>query len=298
MHRITFLLALCLCLLAVAQPQNPVPRDHQNEQHGADRQGERLHRAPRRGNGEGRLGVQPTKADIRYAEKRVELVADDSSSDRLLDVYLPKGERPEAGFPCVVFIHGGGFRNGDKFERGRLNPVCGKLLEHGYAIVSINYYLSQKYAKPGIKDMKKATVTAADDAVLALKWLVENAEKQSLDIKRLALCGGSAGAMTCLEVAYVKRPDNPKIRAVVDLWGLMEQPEKITENDPPMIIIHGDQDKTINISRGHAIKRELDKAKVKNKMIVMEGKGHAQYREVAEKYANDILEFLKENLKP
>lgn len=250
-------------------------------------------RGARRG-GERNFGTTPSFADIRYADKRPELTADDPSSDRLLDIYLPKTEKPVAGYPCVMFIHGGGFSSGDKFERGRVNPVCEKLLEHGYAIISINYYLLRKHSASRTKDMAKATRMAVDDAELALKWIAENAQKYDLDLENFALCGGSAGSMTCLELAYVRRPSTPVIRCVIDLWGLMQTPGKIMASAPPMLLLHGDRDRLINISRAYAIKKRLDEVNVKNRLIVMQGKGHAQYREVSENYVGDILAFLRE----
>ena len=81
--------------------------------------------------------IRPDAANVRYAEKRPELTVNDPSSDRLLDVYLPRTEKPKQGYPCVMFIHGGGFRSGSKRSGGNLNVVCRKLLEHGIAVVSM-----------------------------------------------------------------------------------------------------------------------------------------------------------------
>lgn len=47
-------------------------------------------------------GMQPTKANIAYAR---------SSDAQNLDLYLPAGNGP---FPVLVYIHGGGFKFGNK----------------------------------------------------------------------------------------------------------------------------------------------------------------------------------------
>jgi acetyl esterase/lipase len=54
---------------------------------------------------------------------------------QVLDLYLPAGAGPA---PLIVWIHGGAFRMGGKEDR-----IPFEMLEHGYAIASLNYRLSQ-----------------------------------------------------------------------------------------------------------------------------------------------------------
>ena len=244
--------------------------------------------APKRGRG----GLRPDAVNGRYGEKRPELTTHDPASDRLLDVYLPKTPRPKTGYPCVMFIHGGGFKSGSKRSGGRLNSVCLKLLDNGIAVVSINYYLVRKYSKTRTRDKYKEVRVAAEDAELAMKWIVDHADRYGFDLERFAVCGSSAGARTCFELAYVRTPKAPKIRAVIDLWGMMADPGMIRAGTPPSLIIHGDKDKVNDISHAYAIKRRLDQLKIPNRMIVMKGKGHSQTGEVSKKYMKDVLVFL------
>ena len=236
--------------------------------------------------------IHPDAANVRYAEKRPELTVNDPASDRLLDVYLPKTPKPASGYPCVMFIHGGGFKSGSKRSGGRLNSVCLKLLDHGIAVVSINYYLVRKYSKSKTRDKYKEVRVAAEDAELAMKWIVDHADKYGFDLERFAVCGSSAGARTCFELAYVRSSHPPKIRAVIDLWGMMVDPGMIRAGTPPSLIIHGDKDKVNDISHAYAIKSRLDQLKIPNRMIVMEGRGHSQTGLVSKKYMKDIFEFL------
>lgn len=192
-----------------------------------------------------------------------------------------------------MFIHGGGFKSGSKRSRGRLNSVCVKLLDHGIAVVSINYYLVRKYSKTKTRDRYKEVRIAAEDAELAMKWIVDHAAQYGFDLERFAVCGSSAGARTCFELAYVRTPKAPKIRAVIDLWGMMADPGMIRAGTPPSLIIHGDKDKVNDISHAYAIKRRLDQLKIPNRMIVMKGRGHSQTGEVSKKYMADVLAFLR-----
>jgi len=239
--------------------------------------------------------VKPDVRDVRYAEKRPELVADDPSSDRLLDLYLPRTAKPSTGYPCVMFIHGGGFKGGDKRSRGSINAVCLGLLKNGIAVVSINYYLVRKYSRSKTRDRNREVRLAAEDAELAMKWIADHAGEHGLDLDRFAVCGSSAGARTCFELAYIRRQEAPKIRAVVDLWGIMVAPEKIRGGTPPALIIHGDRDKVCSISIAYAIKKRMDELKIPNRMIVMKGKGHSQILEVSRKYMGDVIAFLRDS---
>jgi acetyl esterase/lipase len=134
-----------------------------------------------------------------------------------LDVYLPDdGEGP---FPVILFIHGGGFALGDKRDIPVLTYLKG--LEHGYAVVSVNYRLSGEAIFPaGLQDIKAA-----------IRWLRANCAQYYLDGSRIAACGGSSGgnyaAMICLTANVATFNDfslgNPEypcnVQAAVDWFG-------------------------------------------------------------------------------
>ena len=242
----------------------------------------------------GRETIRPDAGDIRYGEKRAELTGHDPSSDRLLDVYLPRTPKPQSGYPCVMYIHGGGFRAGDKRQRGSINSLGRKLLKDGIAVVSINYYLVRKYSKSKTRDRIREARCAAEDAELAMKWIADHADEYGIDPNRFAICGSSAGARTCFELAYIRSQDSLKIRAVIPLWGSTESPEKFRGGTPPALIIHGDKDKVCDISRAYAVKKRLDELKIPNRLIVMKGLGHSQIPVVSRKYMKDVLGFLRQ----
>ena len=88
-----------------------------------------------------------------------------------------------AGAPLVVFVHGGGWKRGDK----RMMTGSAKLAHwqaQGYAVASVNYRL-----------VPDATVEQqAEDVATALAWLSDNADALGFDGGRMALVGHSAGA--------------------------------------------------------------------------------------------------------
>ncbi len=249
--------------------------------------------------------------DIRYGDVPEGINPSDRSSDRLLDLYVPTAPAPAGGYPVFLFVHGGGFSGGDKSDKTGYNAICKNMAERGYAVVSMNYYLTRKYEKVDgvscaseMKDglpasgefhplIQKSVRNASDDATLVLEWIKENAEKYHLDTDFVAVCGGSAGAMTVLHLTYVSGQKVLPIRAVVDLWGGMENPSKIEAPAAPMLIFHGNEDALINVAYAYAFEKRMNEIGAQVELHIMKGKGHAQYGYIAkEEHMDDIDAFL------
>ncbi len=115
---------------------------------------------------------QPILANIHYGDHE----------RQVLDLWIaPAAEK--APTPLVIFIHGGGFVSSDK---SIITPeMLLGLLGQGYSVAAINY----RYCGPGVPLPGPML-----DAGRALQFLRANAAKLRLDPKRVALCGGSAGA--------------------------------------------------------------------------------------------------------
>ena len=85
--------------------------------------------------------------------------------------------------PLVVFVHGGGWKRGDKRNATGMEKV-GHFTGEGYAVASLNYRL-----------VPAATVEQqVADIAAALAWLRANAQKLGIDPARVVLMGHSAGA--------------------------------------------------------------------------------------------------------
>lgn len=101
--------------------------------------------------------------------------------DRLQKVDYWPGRNASA--PLVVFVHGGGWKRGDK----RMMDGSAKL-EHwqslGYAVASVNYRLVPDNT---VEDQ-------GADVASAVAYLKNNAARLGFDAKRIALVGHSAGA--------------------------------------------------------------------------------------------------------
>jgi len=96
-----------------------------------------------------------------------------------LDLFLPSSDHVPAR--VIVFVHGGGWAEGDKAdgqEKGALDGV-----RRGYGVASINYRLSGEAPFPA----------AILDALAAIRFLRANAKRYGLDKDRFAAWGDSAG---------------------------------------------------------------------------------------------------------
>ncbi len=101
--------------------------------------------------------------------------------DLLLDLYLPASDRLRAkALPVVLYLHGGGWRNGSRVEGERLAGLC---TQRGLAFASADYRLDGEALWP-------AQIL---DAKTAVRFLRANARRYGLDPARVGACGASAG---------------------------------------------------------------------------------------------------------
>jgi acetyl esterase/lipase len=127
-------------------------------------------------------------------------------SPLLLDLYLPEKDAKKR--PVIVWVHGGGWKGGNKDEEfpqptlgpekpvlltvnrdgwsanGRKLPLVPMwLVGKGFAVASINYRLSDEAKFPA----------QIEDCKAAVRWLRANAEPYHLDPRRIGAWGISAG---------------------------------------------------------------------------------------------------------
>jgi acetyl esterase/lipase len=109
---------------------------------------------------------------------------------QVLDFYQAKSDKPT---PVVFYIHGGGWRNGDK----KTNPKA--FLANGISVVAINY----RYVQNGVEEKLEPPVKAPlEDAARALQFVRSKAVEWNLDKKRIGATGGSAGGCSSLWLAF------------------------------------------------------------------------------------------------
>ena len=218
------------------------------------------------------------------------------------DLYLPDDLAVGAQAPVLLWIHGGGFTGGDKAQKRELN-IGNNLAAHGYVVLSINYLLQQKGGA-------LAWPQNLQDCKTAVRWLRANAARLHLDPDRIAVAGGSAGGHLASMVALTKPEDgfDPKepygefscaVQCGMDFYGCVDLTTwhnsamfgKTKEQDPelyrkasaqtyarkdspPMLILHGTADKTVDIKQSETLEAALKKAGADVEFVRVPGAPH------------------------
>lgn len=144
------------------------------------------------------VGVELT-SDLVYAERPT----------RPLRLDLYRSTAVQDSLPVIVFIHGGGWRSGGKEE-----PAIIELTEHGYAVASIEYRLSDEAVFPA----------QLEDCRAAVRWLRTHAKEWQLDTQRIGVCGISTGGHLASLLGVTESTDPQEaefsaVQAVADFCG-------------------------------------------------------------------------------
>ena len=230
-----------------------------------------------------------------------------TSPQQVLDLYLPAPAANPA--PLVIWVHGGGWRTGDKSSiASPYDPSappaaakCTDIVEvqkpdvaamnaKGYAVAAINYRLTQD------------PVAAVQDAKAAVRFLRANAAQYHLDPDRFAGWGDSAGGYTVIMLgvtgnertefddAALGNPGVPAtVQAVVDWFGPTDasnMPGKLGAADspytyikagrtlPPFMIAHGDADCIVPVQASRHLHKALTDAGSVATLTVLPGANH------------------------
>jgi acetyl esterase/lipase len=240
-----------------------------------------------------------TTNDITYGRAPLD---DGTPVDLKLDLYQPTGDTA-AKRPAVVWVHGGGFTSGDKSSgRGKATFFA----QLGYVAVSINYRLLSPDGCGGNPNptplCEHAALEAQHDAQAAVRWLRANAATYKIDTDRIAMAGGSAGAVTSvLAATHSEDPGtsgNPgypsKIRAAVSVSGGMPTNDLIDAGDAPTLFIHGTEDNVVPFVWAVQNAAKMQELGVFTVLEPIEGAGHglpAEYGALINEQSDYFLWF-------
>jgi acetyl esterase/lipase len=177
---------------------------------------------------------------------------DDKEARHRLDLYVPKNAK---NFPVLMFVHGGGWKNGDKAEFEFLGQA---LAAEGIGLASINYRLYPRVKFPA----------NVEDVAQAFAWLHKNIARHGGRPDQLFVAGHSSGghlvSLLATDKSYLQKvglsPD--KISGVVSISGLYSIPKgrfplfenteeavrkaspvhQITGKTPPFLLVYADRD--------------------------------------------------------
>lgn len=168
-----------------------------------------------------RTFVKPTAENVPYGKHERQVI----------DFFKADSKEPT---PVVLFIHGGGWVNGDK--GGVQNSLdLAKLLKNGISVVSVQYRFVPDAQKNKVEPPVKWPL---EDAKRALQFVRSKASQWNIDKTRIAACGGSAGACSSLWLAMHDdmadaKSNDPVARESSRLWGAVVSGAQ-TSLDPKM----------------------------------------------------------------
>jgi acetyl esterase/lipase len=223
-------------------------------------------------------GVKKT-ADVPYAD----------GQRKKLDIYQPKDLTGSA--PVVMFIYGGSWRAGDKFEY----EFAGRALAaSGFVTVIADYRLWPEVKYPDF----------LEDCAQAMRWIQDNIASYGGDPKRFFLAGHSAGAynavmlgldssfrrdygvtMPIRAIAGISGPYNfyPfEYDQVRDTFGPAPSPEGtqpinlVTSDAPPILLASGTSDPIVRVQNSEDLAKKLRDNGVWVTEKYYEGFGHLE----------------------
>jgi len=112
-----------------------------------------------------------------------------------LDVYRPDDAQPGDLRPVVIYVHGGGWMNGDKSNKMAFKPRL--FTDAGYVFVSVNYRLSPDVISTDPSDFDPGRLKFPEhprDVAESIAWVSRNIASRGGDPDALLLLGHSAGA--------------------------------------------------------------------------------------------------------
>jgi len=219
------------------------------------------------------------KADIPFAD----------GARKKLDIYMPKDTTGLS--PVVMFIYGGAWRAGDKFEY----EFAGRALAAaGFVTVIADYRLYPEVKYPDF----------LEDNAQAMRWIQDNIDLYGGDPERFFIAGHSAGAynavmlsvdssfrreygvtMPIRAVAGISGPYNfyPfEYNEVRETFGDAPRPEGtqpinlVTSDTPPILLASGTSDPIVRVQNSEALAQKLRATGVWVTERYYQGAGHLE----------------------
>lgn len=189
-----------------------------------------------------------------------------------MDVYRPVDSTNQS-HPLLMLLHGGAFYVGDK-QDSCIRGLCRYFASTGYVTVSANYRLGFLPLKG---EIERAGYMALQDAHAAMRYLVDHAESYGIDTSLIFVGGASAGAITALNLAFMRDANRPSsvngrgqrnlgtiassgnsskaaftIKGVANMWGAINSLSMLNNNNKCAIIsFHGDKDMIVPYDIGY-----------------------------------------------
>ena len=218
-----------------------------------------------------------------------------------IHIFEPKNHQSKDRRPAIVLFFGGGWRSGSPKQ---FQNHCEYLASRGMVAMTAEYRVSSRHAVKAVSCFR--------DAKSAIRWVRKNAERLGINPDRIAAGGGSAGGHlagalgTILEfdeegedtsissvpnalvlfnpvlllapVEGYEAKDLEKLASIEQRLGV--EPERLSpyhhvrKGQPPTIIFHGREDKTVPYFTAELFAEEMKKKGNRCELIGYEGQSH------------------------
>ncbi len=234
-----------------------------------------------------------TQRDIVYAQG----ATTGDPVDLRLDV-VQSGEPCGDLRPFAILVHGGGYTGGTK-DSSTWQSAADALAARNLIAIPISYRLTGTDPVPGDKfqplvdlliqqaDFTPPTpeqallvntiASAAEDTLAAVQWVQDNATELCADPGRYAVWGSSAGAYNTHAYVYSLDDINiaiPRPDVAVGYWGAEIVFDTMSPGDPPMLIVHGTTDTTVDYQGALDLEADLQANSIAYSFYTVEGAGH------------------------
>lgn len=229
------------------------------------------------------------------------------------DVLTPPKQN---GAAILFMVSGGWFSNW--YPPERFVPWVGYLLEEGFTVIPVRHGSAPRFKVP----------EAVQDVRRAVRHVRLNAESYGIDAERLGVMGGSAGGHLSLMLALASDSGNGEsedpvehaanhVAAVValypptDLRGMSGENERfpalefdaseepsvspilhVSDDDPPVLLIHGDQDRLVSIEHSQQLKAAMDELSLDVQLLTIEGAAHGFQGDDSVRVQQATIEFF------
>jgi carboxymethylenebutenolidase len=200
-----------------------------------------------------------------------------------LDRFLPhaNGQR----FPAVIGLHGSGGGHASMAEPASL------LAGRGFAVYVLHYF--DRTATTEIDGLQ--TIFRHFPVWMKTLWDAVSfvARQPQVDPGRIGLLGFSLGAYLALSDAAI----DSRIQAVVEFFGGMPKEMKLfTRRLCPVLILHGEQDKTVPVEEAYHLRQILEKKQIAYEMQIYPDVGHGFSGEIWRDAGLRTVAFLERHL--
>jgi dienelactone hydrolase len=200
-----------------------------------------------------------------------------------LDCFLPSAT--DCRFPAVIGLHGSGGGYASMAEPAAL------LAGQGFAVYVLHYFdrtgTVEIDGMPTIFRHYPAWMKTLWDAVSFV------AAQPQVDPERIGLLGFSLGAYLALSAASI----DSRVKAVVEFFGgLPKEMKFFMRRLCPVLILHGEQDKTVPVAEAYHLQELLEKKQIPYEIQIYPGVGHGFSGEVWRDAGLRTLAFLNTHL--